>query len=147
MRELGAGELAIEVRDLLLVRLAGDRLELVRDANRLLPVLFLLIDLEEEIERGLRVRRAFEPQEKLLGAIQQAGLEIVLRELEERDELLVFLEIGALDEVLVHAYRTLHFAAAAKETPEREMQLDRLRIHFDHFNERLDRLVGLLVQQ
>ncbi len=47
----------------------------------------------------------------------------------------------------MHADRALDFAAPAEEAAQREMQLDRLRVDFDHFDERLDRLVGLLVQQ
>ena len=56
--------------------------EFLRRVDRLLPVLFLLIDLEQELERRLRVRSAFELAKKLFGAIEQARLQIILRELE-----------------------------------------------------------------
>ena len=147
MHHLAACQLAIEIRDLLLVRAPGHRFELFRDADRLLPVFFLLVDFQQELQRVLRVRGAFEPEEELLRAIEQPCLEVVLRELEERCAFLVFLQVRALDQVLVHADRALELPAAAKKAAEREMELHCLRIDFDHFDESLDRLVGLLVQQ
>ena len=47
----------------------------------------------------------------------------------------------------MHAYRTLHFAAAPEQTAQREVQFDGLRIDLYHFDKRLDRLVGLLIEQ
>jgi hypothetical protein len=47
----------------------------------------------------------------------------------------------------VHADRAIDLALPAEQVTQREMQIDRLRIDLDHFDERLDRLVGLLVQQ
>ena len=120
---------------------------LLRGLDRLVPVLFLLVDLEQELERCCSCWRALELAEKLLGAVEQARLEIVLRELEQRDQLLLRREVGALDQVLVHADRALDLAAAPEQAAQREMQLDRLRIDLDHLDERLDRLVGLLVEQ
>ena len=84
-------------------------------------------------------------QEHLLGAIQQAGLEIVLRQLVQRGHALVGAEVGAIDQVLVHADRALDLAAPAEQAAQREVQLDRLRIDLDHLDERLDGLVGLLI--
>ena len=147
VHHLTARELAVEVRDLLLVRAPGDRLELLGNADRFLPVFFLLIDLEEELERLLRMSGPVQLQEQLFRAIEQPGFEIVLRELEKRRALLVFLQIGPLDEVLMHADRPLDFPTPAKEAAEREMKLHCLWIDFHDFDESFDRLVGLLVQE
>ena len=93
------------------------------------------------------VRRAVELGEQLLGAIEQAGAMEVLRELEGRRLALVRRQVGTVEQVLVHADRAVDLALAAEQAAEREVQVDRLRIDLDHLDERLDRLVGLLVQQ
>ena len=61
--------------------------------------------------------------------------------------LLVRRQVRAIEQVLVHADRALDLAVPAEQDAEREVQLDGLRIDLDHLDERLDRLVGLLVQQ
>src|SRR5437764_4928281 len=86
-------------------------------------------------------------REPLPGAVEVAGLAVVLAELGERDHFLIVGQTGALKQVLVHADRAVVLAAPAKETAEREVQLDRLRIDLHHLDERLDRLVGLLVEE
>ena len=47
----------------------------------------------------------------------------------------------------MHADSALDFATAPKQTAQCEMQFDSLRINLDDFDERLNRLVGLLIQQ
>jgi hypothetical protein len=54
---------------------------------------------------------------------------------------------GSVKEILVHADRALDLPLAAKQRTQREMQVDRLRVDLDHFDEGLDGLVRLLVQQ
>ena len=89
-----------------------------------------------------------ELEEQLLGAVQQPRLEVILRQLEQRGStLLLGGQVGAVDQVLVHADRALDLAAPAEQAAQREVQLDGLRIDLDHLDERLDRLVGLLVEQ
>ena len=147
MHHLAHRELAAEVGDLLLVRAAGHRLELAGDVDRLVPLLLLLVDLEQVLARERRLRARLELLEHLLGAVQDAGLEVVLAELGQRDQLLLRAQPGALEQVLVHADGAVILAAPAEQAAEREVQLDGLRIDLDHLDERLDRLVGLLVQQ
>ena len=139
--------LAIEVGDFLLVRLPGDDFQLLRAVDRFLPVLLLLVDVAQVLQRVLGMRAARQLREELLRAVKEPRLEIVLGKLEQRVELLFLRQVGALDQVLVHADRALDFAAPAKQRTQREMQLDRLRLHFHDLGERLDRLVGLLVEQ
>ena len=111
------------------------------------PVLLLLEDLQQVAARLDRLRAVGEPAEHLLGAIEDAGLEVVLAELRERYYFLLRAQIGALEQVLVHADGAVILAASPEQAAEREVQLDRLRVDLDHLDERLDRLVGLLVEQ
>src|SRR5215472_15039907 len=147
VRRLRHRELAVVVGDLLLRRLPGVALELLRHVDRLDPVLLLLVDLEQGLERRGAMRRALQLHEHLLGAVEQPRLEVVLAELDHRVQPLLLGEVGPLEEVLVHADRPLGLAAAAERAPQREVQLDRLRIDLDDLDEGLDRLVGLLVQE
>ena len=71
----------------------------------------------------------------------------ILRELEHRGLALVGWQVGTVEQVLMHADRAIDLALAAEQIAQREVQIDRLRIDLDDFDERLDRLVGLLVQQ
>lgn len=82
MHDLVAREFAIEVRDLLLMRPPGNGFELSRNTDRLLPVLFLLVDLQQIFERSFRVYRIFEFGEQLFGTVEKPCLEIVLSQLE-----------------------------------------------------------------
>src|SRR3954452_10470752 len=96
-------------------------------------------------ERALRT--VLELLEHFLGAIEDPRLEVILAELGQRHDLLVLRQIGALEQVLMHADGAVVFAAAAEEAAEREMEIYRLRVDLHHLDEGLDRLVGLLVQQ
>src|SRR6266568_3699345 len=80
-------------------------------------------------------------------AVEQPGLEVVLPELDHRVQPLFPAQVRALEKVAVHADRPLGLPAPAKQAPQRKMQLDGLRIDLDHLYERLDRLVGLLVEK
>ena len=92
-------------------------------------------------------RRAVELGEQLLGTVEQARAVEVLRELEGRGRALLGGQVGPIEQVLVHADRAVDLAVAAEQAAEREVQVDRLRIDLHDLDERLDRLVGLLVQQ
>ena len=47
----------------------------------------------------------------------------------------------------MHADGAVILAASPEQAAEREVQLDRLGVDLDYLDERLDRLVGLLVEQ
>src|SRR2546428_436341 len=147
MRRVRHRKLAVVVRNFLLRGLTGLLFQLARDPDRLHPVLLLLIDLAQEPERLGAMRRVLELEEHLLGAVEQPGLEVVLPELDHRVQPLFPAQVRALEKVAVHADRPLGLPAPAKQAPQRKMQLDGLRIDLDHLDERLDRLVGLLVEQ
>src|SRR6267154_475536 len=147
MRRFHERELAVVIRDFLLRGLPGVLFQLERDSDRLHPVLFLLVDLEQEFQRFGAVRRALELDEHLFRAVEKPGLEIVLPQLDHRVQPLLPAQVGALEQVPVHADRALGLAAAAEQAPQREVQLDRLRVDLHHLDEGLDRFVGLLVEQ
>src|SRR5882672_6643463 len=147
MRRFHERELAIVIRDLLLRGLPGVFLQLERDPDGLHPVLLLLVDLEQEFQRLGAVRRALELGKHLLRAVEEPGLQVVLPQLDHRVQALLPAQIGTLEQVAVHADRALGLAAAAEQAPQREVQLDGLRVDLDHLDEGLDRLVRLLVQQ
>jgi hypothetical protein len=147
LRRLRGGELAQVLRDVARARLRGAGGQAARHLDRALPVLLLLVDLEQARLR-LRGRGGLlQAAEHLLRAVEDARLQVVLAERGERGELLLGREVGALEQVLVHADRAVVLAAAPEQAAEREMQLDRLGIDLHHLDERLDRLVGLLVHE
>jgi hypothetical protein len=111
------------------------------------PLLFLLVDFQQVFQRFLVAVRAAQLEEDFLGAIEQAGLEVVLAEFGQRVQALVRRQAIAFDQVLMDADGAVGFAAAAKQAAQREMQLDGLRIDARRFDEGLDGLVGLLVEQ
>jgi len=47
----------------------------------------------------------------------------------------------------MHADRAIRFAAPTEQIAQCEMQFDRFGIEFDHFDERVDCLIGLLIEQ
>src|SRR5213596_1144567 len=147
MRRFRQRELAVVIRDFLLRGLPGVLFQLERDPDGLHPVLFLLIDLEQEFQRLGAMRRALELEKRLFSTIEKPSLEIVLPQLDHGVQALLPAQIRTFQQVPVHADRALGLAAAAEQAPEREVQLDRLRVDLDHLDEGLDRLVGLLVQQ
>ena len=59
----------------------------------------------------------------------------------------VFGQVGAAEQVLVHAHRALELAAAPKQVAEREMQVGGVGVLLDGLDEGVDRLVVLLVEQ
>jgi hypothetical protein len=79
--------------------------------------------------------------------IEKAGAMEVLRELVGCHRPLVRRQRGTVEQVLVHADRALGFTLAPEQRTQREMEVDRLRVDLDDLDKRLDRLVGLLVQQ
>ena len=85
--------------------------------------------------------------EHLLGTVQQPRLEVVLSQFEQGGKPLLLAQIAALEQIAVHADRALGFAAAPKQTAQRKVQFDGFRIDLDHFDECLDRLVRLFIEQ
>ena len=124
-----------------------DSLQIAGNHNGFLPVFFLFVDFQQKLECGFGVLRVFEFEKQFFGAIEQTGLEVILRELIHGHGLLIFAQIGARHQILVHADGALDFTTAPEQAAQREVQFDGLRIHLDHFDEGFNRLVRLLIQQ
>ena len=60
---------------------------------------------------------------------------------------MTLVEIGARDDVLVHADRPVHLAAPPVQAAEREVRVDRLVVDFGEAEEHFERAVGLVVEQ
>ena len=135
------------MRDFLEVRPLGQRLHALGGRNRFLPVLLLLVDLQQESQRLNLERAAVEPGKKLLRAVEQACAVEILSQLEHRRLALVRGQIRPVEKILMHAYGAIDLALAAKEIAQRKVKVDRLRVDLDHFDERFDGLVRLLVEQ
>ena len=123
------------MRDLLEVGALGQRLHALGGSDRLLPVFFLLVDLQQETQRLKLERTPIELVEQLLRAIEEPRAMKVLGKLEYRGLSLVRGEIGSIDQILVHADGTVDLALPAEQVPQRKVQVDRLRIDLDDFDE------------
>ena len=121
--------------------------QLAGNLDRLQPLFFDLIDLEQ-VALGFGVKRGAEQLvEHLLGPIQQAGLEVILGQFGEGMQTDLFIEIFPIDQVLVHADRPFGFTTATEQVAERKMQLDGLRIDLGNLEKGIDGLVRLFVEQ
>ena len=127
---------------------AADLFQPARVFDRLVPILFVLIDADQVLERGRRLRiHRDQIGEQGFGAIEQARAHVILAQFKQGDGFLVLVEIRARDQVLMHADRAIDLAAAAEQIAEREMRFDRIAIDVGELEEDFDRLVLLLVEQ
>ncbi len=81
------------------------------------------------------------------GAIEQAGFHEILRQCVLRTVAIGARQIGSAQQVLVDPHGALVFAAPSKQVTKREMKLGGIGILLDGLDERIDRLVVLLVEQ
>ena len=112
------------------------------------PLLFLLVDAHQLAHRRHAMRaRGRERLEDLLGAVEHAGLQVVLGQREARLLALGRLERLAGGDVLVDLDRAVDLAAAPVQAAEREMRLDRVVVELGRAQEGLEGAVRLLVDQ
>ncbi len=88
-----------------------------------------------------------EPRESLLGAVEQSTLQVVLPQFRERLRPFTRRQVGAIQQVGMDTHRAVEFAAPAKQVAQRMMQFDGLGIQLDDLDERIDRLIVLVVEQ
>jgi hypothetical protein len=82
-----------------------------------------------------------------LGPVKQTGLHEVLGQRVLSADALALRQVGPVEQVLVDAHRALVFAPAPEQVAEREVKIGRVRVLLDRLDERVDRLVVLLVEQ
>ena len=81
------------------------------------------------------------------GAVEQAGLHVVLAQLQQGLGALLRLQAGLGNDVLVEADGAVDLAAAAEQAAQRHVGLHRVLVDLGQFQEHLDGLVGLLVEE
>ena len=113
----------------------------------MLPVARALVDRQQGQQRLGGVGAVLELAQRRLGAVEQAGLQEVLRQRMLGPLQVLLPQVATLQQVLVHAHRALVVAAAAEQVAEREMQLRGLGVVLHRLDEGVDRLVLLLVEQ
>ena len=111
------------------------------------PVARAFVQRQQRQPRLAVEGRALERLVGGFGAVEQAGLHVVLRQRVLRAVALAALQVGALQQVLVHAHRTFELAAAAEQVAQREVQLGGVGVVLHGLDEGVDGLVLLLVEQ
>ena len=119
-----------------------------RGCERAAPVLLPLIDLQQQLEYRMAAGDpGLEVGQDRLGPIQDPQFEIVLGQFEERLFPLCGGQARSRNEILVDADSTIHFAAPAKQCPQRQMCLKGIVVDRRKVEEHLDCLVRLLAQE
>ena len=115
--------------------------------DRAAPFLFALENFQQGAP-GLHAVLGVDQQvERFLGAVQQAGLQVIHAQFVLGVHLLLDRQVRTRQQVLVDADRALGLAAAAEQITERKVHLGRFRVQLDDLDEGVDGLVGLFVQQ
>ena len=123
------GLLAMELRDHRAFGFAADPLQPARMVDRLVPILFMLIDIDEVPQRrGHVCVHCHQIGEQGFGAIEQAGTHVVLAQFQQRNGFFFVAQVRTGDQVLVYADRAIDFAAAAEQVAERQMRLHRIAV-------------------
>ena len=91
--------------------------------------------------------RALQRQVGCLGAVEQAGLHEIVGQRVLRALAFDRLQVGAFEQVLVHAHRALEVAAATEQVAQAEVQFGGVRVVLHRLDEGVDGLVLLLVEQ
>ena len=125
----------------------GGAVHLVGDGGGLGPVAGAFVDGQQGhagfgLEGG-----AFQPLQGNFGAVQQAGLEEVEGQCVLGPLAVGAAEVAAREQVLVHAHGALVFTPAAEQVAQGEVQLRGVGVVLHGFDEGVDGLVLLLVEQ
>ena len=119
-----------------------------RGGDGLFPVALLLVDGHQARQRTLEKQiLVCKLTKQAFGAIEHARTQIILCKLVACLVAVCCLEIGARDQVLVHAQGTVDLALPTEQVAEREMGFGRVVVDFEHAHEGGDRLVGVVVDQ
>lgn len=139
--------LAVELRNLLLARAGARFLQADGGLDGARPFLLALEDLQQRAARLHAVRGIDQALEGFLGAVQQAGLQVVHAQFILGVRFLLGRQVRARQQVLVHADGALGLAAAAEQVAQREVHIGRFRVQAHDLDEGVDGLVRLVVQE
>src|SRR3990167_7830423 len=124
MRDLTGRQLAVVIGDLLLPRLPAIALHAPGYIDCPFPVLLLLVDLEQELERLAAARTVQKAQKSFLGAIEQPRAQVILTELEQCLQALFVTQVGPIEQVLVHADGAFSLAAPPEQADRKSTRLN-----------------------
>ena len=122
-------------------------LHAARDLGRLHPVARAFVDGQQGQAGFGLVGRAFQAAQRFFGAVQQTGLQEVLGQSVLSALAVVLAQVGARQQVFVHAHGAVVFTAATEQIAQGEVQVRGLGVVLHRFNEGVDGLVLLLVEQ
>ena len=141
------GDFALVVRDARSERAAASAIEHARHFHGTAPVARTLVEREQRQPRLAVEGRAFQGVPGGLGAVEQAGLHEVLRQRELGAVAVARLQVGAAEQMLVHAHRALEFTAAAEQVAQGKVQFGGVGVVLHGLDESVDGLVLLFVEQ
>ena len=121
--------------------------QFVGHGGGLAPVARALVNAQQsQVRHGFK-GRAFQQAQRLFGAVQQTGFQVVEGQGVLRPVAVSLAQVGAGQQVLVHPHRALVLAPAAKQIAQGKVQLRGVGVALHGFNEGVNRLVLLLVEQ
>ena len=116
--------------------------------DRLVPIPLVLVDRDEMTQRRRRVGiHRHQVTEQCLGAIKQPGPHVVLAQLQQGHRFHGVIQAGARHQVLMQTNGAIHFTATAEQITERQVGFHRIAVVLGEFEEHLDRLVLLFIEQ
>jgi len=143
----GGGLLAAVMRQPQLKAAAAGVFQQLGHGSGLLPVARAFVNGQPR-QPGIGLqRRAFEPQQRRLGPIEQARFQKILGQRMACARALVCRQVGTRQQVFVHPHGAVVITAAAKQIAERKMQLGGVGVVLHGLDEGIDGLVVLLVEQ
>ena len=140
-------QLAMEFGNRLLPQVVGMIGHGLGDLDGLQPLLFLLVDFEQRLERLLVASAAPQLEKYFFGAVEQPRLQVVQAEFRQGVQALAVAQAIAIDQILMHADRAVGFAPTPEQAAQGEVQFDGLRIDLGGLQEGFDGLVRLLVEE
>ena len=147
MLDCFTGQFAIELRSLRSEPIAGNRFQPTRNPNGILPVFFLLIDIQQCPQCLLGIGTVIHQlAEQPLRPVQQAGTHVVRAKLQQGKCTVFRTQLGSCDQVLVDAYGTVHLPTPPKQITERQVCFHCLTVDLKQLDKQVYRLVLLLIE-
>ena len=121
--------------------------QLLRNALGLRPVARTFVDRQQGDQRFALKGRSFQLVQGGLGAVEQTGLQKVQRQCMLGAVAVFLADVGPREQVFVHAHGAVVVTPAAKQVAQREVQFGGVGVALHGFDEGVDGLVLLFVQQ